>query len=442
MRTIRLLVAAAASLALVSGTVACSSDGTPQDGPTVAAGSVTAGPPAGWDDGGYTVDAATLRCDRTAADPTRGITETEITVGGLAYLTSPSGSSMTGTELGAQARFDRANAEGGINGRKINYIGTLDDGNDPARNGAQAKVLAAQKKVFAVVPLMTSSASYLDTFCQETVPFFGWGFNQGYCQTSIGFGITGCQFPAGEVTSTTYGLMIKAMFGGHAAGRSTALVGVDNDSARAGLKELGAQIRAVGVRTVYEESPIPVAGLTDTTAVVSALMTSDNGAPPDVVLYVADFNSIVRLTAAMTASGFKGKNLNPVGYDPRLAGFRDLQQSYTIAQWTPGVDTSVPAVKQLVDDFAEYTPEAAVSLPAMAGYWAADLFVRAATEAGRDLTVDRLLSVLNSGFSYYVEDAVPETRWPTNHNVSAPCASIVQLNGDRYDITSKLSCGA
>ncbi|EFC84143.1 ABC transporter substrate-binding protein [Parafrankia sp. EUN1f] len=441
MRPIRLVAAAATALAVIASAVGCSSDGTPQDGPTVAADTVKAGPPSGWSDGGYTVDAASLKCGQTAANPTRGVTDNEITIGGLAYLTSASGSSMAGTELGAQARFDRANAEGGVNGRKINYVGTLDDGNDPARNSAQAKALV-DKNIFAAVPVMTSSANYLDTFCGETVPFFGWGFNLGFCETSIGFGVTGCQFPEGDVTSTTYGLMIQAMFGGDASGKTTALVGVDNDSARAGLKQLGEQIRSVGVKTVYEENPIPVAGITDTTAVVNALMTSNNGAPPDVVLYVADFNSVIKMTAAMTAAGYEGKNLNPVGYDPRLAGFKDLQKSYTIVQWQPGVDTSVPAIKQLTEDFAKYAPDQAISLPAMAGYWAADMFVQAATKAGRDLTVDKLLKVLNSDYSYYVEGAVPETRWPLNHNISSPCASIVQLNGDKYDITSKLSCGS
>ncbi|MBL7495001.1 ABC transporter substrate-binding protein [Frankia sp. CNm7] len=448
MRAPRLVAVLAATAALSAGLAACSDSGddTTAQPPVVAADDVKTGPPSGWSDGGFTPDPASLRCGQTAADPTRGITDTEITIGGLAYLTSPNGSSMAGVELGAKARFDRANDEGGVNGRKINYIGTLDDGNDPARNGSQAKVLVEQKKVFAAVPLLTSSSNYLDTFCADTVPFFGWGTNPGYCGTTIGFGITGCQVPSDKVgaVSTTYGLMIQAMFGGDAKGKTTALVGVDNDSARTGTHELARQISAVGIDVVYEENPIPVSGLTDTTAVVNAIMTSNKGAPPDVVLYIADFNSVVKLTGAMTAAGFQGKHLNPVGYDPRLAAssFQGLQQSYTIVQWQPGVDTSVPAVKQLADDLAKYTPEASLSLTTMSGYWAADMFITAATKAGPDLTVDSLLKLLNSGtYTNYVEGALPETRFPVNHVIGAPCASIVQLNGNKYDITSDLACG-
>lgn len=435
----------AASVSVVTAAAACSSSGSSGsagDAPSISVDAVKAGPTTGWSDGGHKVDTASLKCGLTAENPTRGITPTSITVGGLSYLTSPTGSTMAGTELGAGARFQRANAEGGVNGRTINYIGTLDTGDDAARSASQAKALADQRNVFAAVPVLTRDSNYADTFCSKKVPFFGWGTNNGYCNNTVGFGITGCLVGGGTgYTTTAYGLMIQAMLGGDAKGRSTALVGLDNDSAREGMAELATQIRSVGIRTVYTKNPIPLSGVTDTTAVVNALMKADKGGPPDVVLYLLDFNSVVKLTAAMKASGYTGKNLNAVGYDPRLAGFEGLQKSYTIVQWEPGSDTGVPAVKQLVDDFRKYTPNASLSLPAMAGYWAADMFLDAAKKAGRDLTVNSFLTMLNSNYSYSVKDAVAETRWPLNHTISVPCASVVQLNGKNFDITSKLACG-
>jgi ABC-type branched-subunit amino acid transport system substrate-binding protein len=445
MRTPRLVAALAVSVVLTAGLAACSNSATSTTtGTKVAAADVTAGPATGWSDGGLKVDTASLKCGQTASDPTRGVTDTEITVGGLAYLTSPDGSSMSGAELGAKARFERANAEGGVNGRKINYTGTLDDGNDPARDSAQAKVLVEQKKVFAVVPEITSNANFLDTFCSKTVPFFGWGLNEGFCGTTIGFGITGCETPADKLgyTSTNYGLVIQAMFGGSTKGKTLALVGLDNDSARAGTTKIADQLRAVGVDVVYAQNPVPTSGLTDTTPVVNAIMTSNKGAPPDVVFYIADFSSVVKLTGALDAAGFRGKNLNPIGYDPRLASFKDLDQSYTVLLWEPGVDTSIPAIRQMADDFAKYAPGTTISLPAMAGYWAADMFVTAATKVGRNLTVDGLLKVLNNNYSNYVAGALPESRWPLNHLISTPCAATVQLTGGKYDVTGKLACSS
>lgn len=444
----RAVAVLAASCSLLAGLAACSDDDsdTTASTPTVKISDVRTGPASGWSDGGYQPDLSTLKCGQTASDPDRGVSDTEITIGGLAYLTSPSGASMTGTQEGARARFERANTEGGINGRKINYVGVLDDGNDPARNGAQARALVQQKKVFAAVPVMTSGASYLDTFCDETVPFFGWGFNSGFCGTSIGFAITGCLLPGKELkaTATTFGVMLNALFDGDASGRTVALVGNDDDTARVGLASIGRQLRAVGVDVVYEETPIPDAGLNDATPVVNALMTASSGAPPDVVLYGTDFNTTLKLTEALDAAGFSGKHLNTVGYDPRLAAAKlpALEGAYTSLQWHPGVDVSVAAIKQMADDVAEYAPGAVLSLPTMAGYWAADMFIAAATKAGEDLTVDSLLKVMNSDWSYQVEGAVPESRWPLNHFLSTPCTSVVQLAGDKYDITSELACGS
>ncbi|MEX5711339.1 ABC transporter substrate-binding protein [Parafrankia sp. FMc6] len=433
-------------MALAAGLAACSGDDSGTTTPVAVAAEVVAGPESGWDDAGFAPDVSTMRCGQSASEPSRGVSDTEITVGGLAYLTSPNGSSMAGVEDGAKARFERANAEGGVNGRKINYIGTLDDGYDPGRNSSQAKVLVDQKKVFAAVPVLTGYANYLDTFCSETVPFFGWGINDSFCKTTIGFGFTGCLVSKEDVgyLPTTYGLTIQALFGGDAKGKTTALVGVDNDTARQGLDYLERQMQTVGVNVVYKETPFAAAGTSDTTAAVNAIMTADKGSPPDVVLYGLDFNSTLKMTEALNAAGFEGKHLSTVSYDPRLAaaGLPALQKSYALLQWQPAIDTTIPAIKQLVDDFAKYAPTTALSLPAMAGYWSADMFITAATKAGRDLTVDNLLKFMNNNYSYYVEGAVGETRWPLNHVVSAPCTAVVQLDGAKYDTITKLVCGS
>src|SRR5262245_28332653 len=126
MRRSRLVVLSVAALALVG---ACS-DGGEDDAPdqrVVEVTGLTPGPSTGWSADGVTVDAASLECAGPAADPARGVTDTEIKVGGLVNLTSPNGSTMAGADVGAQVRFDRANDEGGVHGRTIDYVGTFDD---------------------------------------------------------------------------------------------------------------------------------------------------------------------------------------------------------------------------------------------------------------------------------------------------------------------------
>ncbi|MBX6388222.1 MAG: ABC transporter substrate-binding protein [Frankia sp.] len=401
----------------------------------------TSGPDSGWSNGGLVVDPADLQCGEPAENPTRGITDTSVKVGGLAYLTSPNGSTMAGTEVGAKVRFDRANEEGGVHGRTIDFIGVRDDGADPGRNGQEGRALAEQEQIFAAVPVMTNAANYLDSFCEEKVPFFGWGINTAFCDTAIGFGITGCQLVTSGIVTNSVGHTVTSLFEGEEGPFTIAFIGNDNDASRAGLERLRQGAEASGLEVVYAEAPIPVSGAVDVTAVVNDIMTSADGGPPDVVYHVEDTASVLRLVPALTSAGYPGKQISPL-YDPRLAGLADLDGTYQNVQWMPAEDTDNEAIEQMRADFAKYAPDQVLSLAAMAGYWSADFFVKAITEVGRDLTVDALVDLINGGYTNHVPGALPETRWPDNHVSSVPCSAVLQLKDGKFHTVAELSCGS
>ncbi|MBL7501264.1 ABC transporter substrate-binding protein [Frankia sp. CNm7] len=435
-------------MAAVLGIAACSSG---DDGSTGAggAGVVSAdpalskeGPDHGWSQTNVELDPASLKCQGAAKNPTRGVTDTSVKIGGLASLTSPAGTAFGDVDKGAKARFDRANAEGGVAGRKIDFIGARDDGTDSARTLAQAKALVEQDEVFAVVPVSTTGGNYLDVFCADVVPFFGWGTTPAYCGNVIGFGITGCQAPpqGGQRTVNTGTAASVAKLLPAGAAKTLALVGTDNEAARQGNITVGQGFESGGFKVVYQESPIPVSGLTDATAIVNGIMTADAGKPPAVVFAVAQFADDVKLLSALKAAGYEGVLITPI-YDPRLSGLPDMDDTYALAQFEPGIDTKVPAVAQMAKDFETYASGTAMSLPATSGYWAADMFIKALEKTGRDLTVDSLLKTLNGGdYVNYVEGAVAETRWPLNHIASAPCGTLAHLK-DKTWTAPPLSCG-
>jgi ABC-type branched-subunit amino acid transport system substrate-binding protein len=402
----------------------------------------TTGPSTGWSDGGYKVDAPALKCTQPATNETRGITDTSITVEGLAYLTSPGGVSMTGVDVGAKVRFDAANDAGGINGRKIVFRGVLDDAQDSSRDLAQSKVLAEQDNAFAAVPVVTSASAYAGTFCSQKVPFFGWGTNNGFCGSAVGFGITGCNYNVSVPANNLAGLVNSMFPAGTPTNHTIAIIGQDIDSSRAAVTALKDDAQAGGLKVVYaSSSDIPESGITDATALVNTLMTANAGSPPDVVYYITDFGSTLKLIQALGADGFKGKNLSPI-YDPALTGIKQLDGMYATGSWLSGIDTENAAANQMVADFKKYAPDQRISIAALAGYWSADLFVAAATAAGRDLTVDKLVSFLNTGYVHAGAGAVPETRWPLNHVVTTPCSSVAQLTGGAWKSVTQLSCGS
>lgn len=399
------------------------------------------GPITGWGNAGLSVDPATLQCSDPGGPEQRGVTDTEIRVGGLVSLTSPAGVALAGAEVGAKVRFERANAEGGVHGRKINYVGTRDDATDAARNVSQAKALV-NENVFAAVPTMVRSPNYFDTFCDAGVPFFGWGTQEAYCDSAIGFGVTGCLVPGpGRNSTSAWGMVGRAILGENVEGASVAVVGTDQENALLGVASINRSFTLSGVKVVYDESPVPLAGLNDPTPIVGDLMSADGGAPPDLVVLTTDFTPTAKIAEALTAAGYEGAILTAVGYDPRLKKYPGLQGAYTLLQWSP-TQTDSPAMEQLKADFARYAPDQALGLVAMAGYWSADLFLDAVAKTGRDLTVDTLLNTLNGGdYTFHRAGAVAETQWPLNHTISAPCASTVQLRDNEYVEAQALACG-
>src|ERR1700679_2291968 len=88
-----------------------------------------------------------------SADP--GVTDKEVVIGG--HSTESGTWAMLGVLPKAmEAYFDRVNAHGGIDGRKIKYI-HIDTQNDSAKSVQATHKLVEEDKVFAVVGAMGTS---------------------------------------------------------------------------------------------------------------------------------------------------------------------------------------------------------------------------------------------------------------------------------------------
>ena len=85
-----------------------------------------------------------------------------------------------GVAQGFEAGIYRFNKAGGLDGRKIEFTGFLDDGFNPATNLSNAQELVQSKHVTAVVPFLSevatgSTGSFL---AENKTPFIGWSVNR------------------------------------------------------------------------------------------------------------------------------------------------------------------------------------------------------------------------------------------------------------------------
>src|SRR5580692_3986140 len=95
-----------------------------------------------------------------------GVTSTSITVGTLA-------SNFSSLIYGERAYYDYINAQGGVNGRKINYKYALDDGGNPTTFNQLANTLINQDHVFAVTGVATAFFSP-NLFVESGIPTYGY----------------------------------------------------------------------------------------------------------------------------------------------------------------------------------------------------------------------------------------------------------------------------
>jgi ABC-type branched-subunit amino acid transport system substrate-binding protein len=452
MRHQKPVLAVAATIAILL-TTACGGGGgttsTGSTGPTATA--TTSGTAAAnkltWSPGSFSVDPSSLKCGGKAPQPTRGVTDTTIKVGGLVDLTSNTTSNFSGAEIGAQAFFARINAEGGVNGRKYEYVKTRDTGTQPSRALDGAKQLTEQDGVFAASPVLSVFGSAADVFCKSGTPFTGWAINTGFCNNALGFGFSGCLIGSkGNPVPDVNQLVGKALRP-NSKTLSWALIGDDNDNAKFGVNVLAGGIRAGGGEVVYAKTPLPVnAPLSDPSPYVHALLTANHGKAPDFVYYITSFDNGSRMTAAMKAGGYNGLQVSATNYDPRLANIPALQGAGALVQWAPWQATDVPAVKQMNDDLDTYGTKlnggrpVLKSLVTAAGYLSAKLLNDLIKATGRNLTVDALVAKANAGLVTGGDGLVPEQRWPVLHAIGYPCDAVVLVNKG-YDIAAPLHCG-
>lgn len=378
----------------------------------------------------------------------RGVTDTEVVIGGLGALTSPQGG-YPGVDTGAKARYERANREGGVAGRQIKFVGFQDDGEVATQNLDLARKLVQQDKVFAIAPGVGQGwlPPTTDFLQQNKVPFVGWGYMPGFCGNSFGFGFNGCTSPSNPTVANgalTGGIIDLKNLG---PGNTVAIQSYDNEAGRVPLIQMEAAFEAAGLEVVYSDSKMPVTDAADFTPFVQKIMTSANGKAPDLVAMITTFANTIGLTGSLTAAGYDGTTINYVTYAPGL-----LASQPQVAASLAGtfVNTSMlpeefggTAIAQMQDDLTAIGADPQISIGTSVGYWSADVLVQMLEKVGKDLTVENFEKIINGGFTYEPQGdpiGIGPVEFPRDHEQATPCASIVEVKGTEYVPAVPMTC--
>lgn len=353
-----------------------------------------------------------------AASPTIGVTRSTVTVAGLVGADPAS----VGADIGAQARFARANRRGGVAGRAIRYAGNAAD---PA---------TAASSALAVVPAV-SDALDASTLAQIGMPFIGSASTTAWDANRLGFGFVGAQATLQtRVVSSAWGRSLRSLLG-TAEGSQVALAVDDSPLGAARATQARISLRAAGFRVSPPVVlPAPPAPLPDLAPVVGTLATGS----PAVVLLLTSPPTTVGLAQRLAQSGFTGTvAADGSMYQPTAPA---IASGLTVLVPYAPFEQPTAANRRLAADVEAFAPGTKLTPGIAAGYWSADLFVAMLTKVRKHLTRPRFLAVARR-FAHEVPATVGAVRWPAMRTQGVSCGALVQSDGDQYLVVERYTCG-
>ncbi|MGH9071329.1 MAG: ABC transporter substrate-binding protein [Acidimicrobiales bacterium] len=365
----------------------------------------------------------------SAAGATAGVTPSAVEVGGLAAVTGPLGSKYSPVFAGAQVYFDMVNAAGGVHGRRIRLIATLDDQTDPSTDVAQARSLVEHYKVFAVVPVATPSFQGGSYLAQQQVPTFGYDINTQWYPAPTMFGQDGSyQDPSAVDVS---GPFLAKELGLRRVAILSYSIAQSAQCARGQAKSF----RQFGFKVVLVDDSIPI-GVTDALLVGDVSRIASGRA--QLIVMCMDAPGNTRVSESLKRAG-----LNHVaqywlsGYDQAsLEAFKSQYEGvYLTTSFVPFQEASVsPGLRTYLAQMRRRGYGQDIGEVSLAGWISAAMFTEGLRRAGRNLTRQRLVAAVNSLTAFTSDDIEPVVNWRIDHTGPGPfnCSAWLQVRGGRF----------
>jgi ABC-type branched-subunit amino acid transport system substrate-binding protein len=329
----------------------------------------------------------------------QGVTKTTVTIGSHQPLTGPAAPGYSEIAPASKAFFQYLNAQGGVNGRKINYV-YKDDGYNPTNTVTVVKQLVLQNKVFAIfdglgTPTHTKVVDFLnaekvpDLFVASGCPC--WDDGASHPET---FGWQ----PSYTIEGKILGQYLKQ----HFAGKKIGVFYQDDDFGKGGLAGLKQQL--TGGEIVAAEPYQP--GNTNVAPQITAIKAK--GAQVLVDFTIPAYTALGQLTSLKL--GYKPQlAVSNVGIDPTTVGgllkeFSKgkastalIEGAITDAYLPSPTDTSNPWVQLFKKIHDQYDKSAPFDGNVEYGMAVAYTFAQALQAAGKTPTRQALVSAVEAG---------------------------------------------
>jgi ABC-type branched-subunit amino acid transport system substrate-binding protein len=311
-----------------------------------------------------------------------GVTDKEIRIGMANAITGPASGLGLDLKAGADAFLARANAAGGVNGRRIVLV-SKDDGYEPEKSAAATKALIEQDKVFALFGYVgtPTSAAAVPLASRASVPYL--------------FPFTGAEFLRNPLNKFVFNvrasyfdeteLMVERLTKDIGA-KKIALFIQDDAFGEAGKAGVSRALHKRDMKVAEE------ARYKRNTLDVDEGLAKIKAAAPEAVIFVGTYASLAAVVKKAKAQGIKARFMT-VSFIGTAGFIREAGadgDGVYITQVMPSPDSTVPVVKQFLQDMKG----GPVNYSSLEGYVDAAVLVEALKKTGANPTRAGFLSAL------------------------------------------------
>ncbi|OLZ57833.1 ABC transporter substrate-binding protein [Amycolatopsis keratiniphila] len=364
---------------------------------------------------------------------TVGVTDTTIKIGAHFPLTGVAAPGYSEIPGGHQAYYDYVNANGGVHGRKIEFV-VKDDGYNPTTTSAVTNELVLKEEIFAMVGGLgtPTHSAVVDFLNNSKVPdlfvssgSLRWGDDPKKAPFTFGWQ------PDYEIEGKIIGDWVRKNL-------PNAKIGLflqDDDFGRDGEK---------GARRYLGEQIVEVAKYSPGNTDIAPQIAKLKAAGVDLVLgfTVPSYTALSQL--ASLKIGFKPKWFySNVGSDPALVGSllarfsegkvtngASLIDGVVTTEYLPGVDAPDNAWTKLWQDvWKAHGKGGDLTNYRIYGMAQAYTFVQALQAAGKDLTRERIVEVLQQSGKTFAGPGLAPFRYTGDNHLGISGMSVVELKG-------------
>ncbi len=359
-----------------------------------------------------------------------GVFEDRIVFGQSAAFKGPAAALGLGMRQGILAAFEEANAEGGVNGRKLILV-SYNDGYEPDKAIENTKKLLQEDNVFALIGEVgtpTSKAAQpiaSDAGVPFIGPFTGAEFLRSpYKRTVINVRASYFQETEAMVEHLVTDLSVSRI----------AILYQDDSYGRAGL---GGVKRALERRTM--ELVAEGTYKRNTTAVKRAVLAIRKG-NPEAVIMIGAYKPCAEFIKLARKVGVEAKFLNVsfVGSKALAKELGDSGQGVIVTQVVPfPEDESVPLVARYEEALKAVNPDAEVGFVSLEGYTVGRLTIRVLGELGASVTREGFLDKIAAVRTFDLDGVTLTYGAEDNQGMDQVFLTVIQSDG-RFKAVDRL----